>query len=103
MIEDNGPAFPAYTIRLAILPHTAATNSAAHNAAALTTVFGPASYDAVTTVAGSHDMITFSSNFTWNGTDNILVDICTGASAMPYATTLRSSTLPHVCGAWATQ
>ncbi|MBK7942046.1 MAG: proprotein convertase P-domain-containing protein [Flavobacteriales bacterium] len=93
VIEDNGPAFPAYTIRMA---HTAATNSAAHNAAALTTVFGPASYDAVTTVAGSHDMITFSSNFTWNGTDNILVDICTGSSSMAFATPyggVRAATL----------
>ncbi|HMQ77673.1 MAG TPA: T9SS type A sorting domain-containing protein [Flavobacteriales bacterium] len=82
VIEDNGPAFPTYTIRMA---HTTATNSAAHDAAALTTVFGPASYDAVTTLAGSHDMISFSSNFTWNGVDNILVDICTGTSSMPYA------------------
>lgn len=95
VIEDNGPAFPTYTIRMA---HTTATNSASHNAAALTTVFGPASYDAVTTVAGSHDMITFSSNFTWNGTDNILVDICTGSSSMPYATPyggVRGATLTN--------
>ena len=57
VIEDNGPAFPGYTIGLA---HTASTNSAAHNAAATTTVFGPASYDATATGAGVHDMITFS-------------------------------------------
>ncbi len=84
VIEDNGPAFPSYTIRMA---HTAATNSAAHDASALTTVFGPASYDAVVTVAGVHDMITFSTNFTWNGTSNVLVDICTGGTSMPYAPT----------------
>ncbi len=80
--EDNGPAFPTYTIRMA---HTTATNCATHNSATLTTVFGPASYNAVTTVAGSHDMITFSTPFVWNGSDNILVDICTGSSIMTYA------------------
>ena len=82
VIEDNGPAFPGYTIGLA---HTASTNSAAHNAAATTTVFGPASYDATATGAGVHDMITFSTGFVWNGTDNILVNICSGTTAMGYA------------------
>ncbi len=82
VIEDNGPAFPTYTIRLA---HTTATNSATHNTATLTTVFGPASYNATVTGAGVHDMITFSTPFVWNGTDNILVDICTGSSTMAYA------------------
>ncbi|MCL4283450.1 MAG: hypothetical protein KJZ58_14460, partial [Flavobacteriales bacterium] len=81
--EDNGPAFPTYTIRLA---HTTATNSAAHNSAALSTVFGPASYNATATAAGVFDMITFSTGFVWNGSDNILVDICTGSTSMPYAT-----------------
>ena len=80
--EDNGPAFPGYTIGLA---HTSATNSAAHNSATLTTVFGPASYNAAVTAAGVHDMITFSTPFAWDGASNILVDICTGTTAMPYA------------------
>ncbi|HNK41575.1 MAG TPA: hypothetical protein PL002_10330, partial [Flavobacteriales bacterium] len=42
VIEDNGPAFPNYSVRLA---HTTAVNAATHNAATLTTVFGPASVD----------------------------------------------------------
>ncbi|MBK7555851.1 MAG: hypothetical protein IPI55_14955 [Flavobacteriales bacterium] len=83
VIEDNGPAFPSYTVRMG---HTAATNSAAHDAAALTTVFGPASYDATVVGAGVHDMITFSTPFIWNGTSNIRVDICTGGTSMAYAT-----------------
>ena len=83
VIEDNGSVFSTYTVRMA---HTTAINSASNNSAALTTVFGPATYDAVVTAAGSHDMITFSAPFLWNGTSNILVDICTGSSAMPYAT-----------------
>ena len=79
--EDNGPAFPSYSIGLG---HTAATNSAAHDASPVTTVFGPASYDAVVTVAGAHNMITLTTPFVWNGTGNILVDICTGGSSMAF-------------------
>ncbi len=82
VVEDNGPAFPTYTIRLG---NTAATNSAAHDVSALTPVFGPASYDAVVTTAGSHNMITLSTPFVWNGSSNILVDICTGSSSMAFA------------------
>jgi len=81
--EDNGPAFPSYTVRLG---HTAATNAAAHIADPLTTVFGPASVDWVVQSAGSHQMVTFSSSFVWDGVSNIVVDICHNNS-MPYAST----------------
>jgi hypothetical protein len=80
--EDNGAPFPTYTVRLA---HTNSTNSAADDPSPLTTVFGPASYDPAVTAAGVFDMITFTTPFVWNGTSNILVDICTGSSAMAYA------------------
>ncbi len=66
-----------YTISLA---HTAATNSAAHNAAALTTVKNAFSYNPTVTAAGVFDMIVFDTPFVWDGTSNILVDICTGTA-----------------------
>ncbi|MBL7730511.1 MAG: hypothetical protein JNM88_04980, partial [Chitinophagaceae bacterium] len=71
---------PSYTIRMA---NTTATNSAAHNAAALTQVYSSASY---TPVAGGFDMLTLNGTFVWNGTDNLLVDVCYGAAvyASPY-------------------
>ena len=75
-------ALPNYTIRLA---NTTATNSATHNTSALTEVYSSASY---APVAGGFDMLTLSSGFVWNGTDNILVDVCYGAAAYtaPYGT-----------------
>src|SRR5690606_1834292 len=79
--EDNGPAFPTYTVRMG---HTSATNSAAHDASALTNVFGPASYNATATAVGSHDMITLANTFIWDGSSNILVDVCTGNSSMSF-------------------
>src|SRR5690606_35223251 len=57
--------------------HTAATNSAAHNTSPTVTVFGPTDYDPTVTASGVFDMITFTSNFVWNGVDNIVIDICT--------------------------
>lgn len=66
-----------YTIRLA---HTSATNAASHISATLTEVRSPFSYNPVATAAGSFDMISFTTNFTWDGVSNILVDICTGNS-----------------------
>lgn len=73
-------ALPSYTIRMA---NTTATNSASHNGDALTEVYNVASY---TPVAGGFDMLTLNGNFTWDGTSNILVDVCYGAAvyAAPY-------------------
>jgi len=64
-----------YTIKLA---GTSATDCATHNTASLTQVRSPFNYNPTVTAAGSFDMITFTSNFTWDGVSNILVDICTG-------------------------
>jgi len=75
--EDPG-VLANYTIRMA---HTTATNSAAHDASTLTTVKSAFTFDPV---AGSYNMITLDASFTWNGTDNLLVDICTGTN--PFAT-----------------
>ncbi|HNO06300.1 MAG TPA: GEVED domain-containing protein, partial [Flavobacteriales bacterium] len=80
--QDNGPAFPTYTVRMA---HTANANNGSHDGTALTTVFGPASYNPAVTTPGNHSMLTFGTNFVWNGTSNILVDVCTGSSSMGFA------------------
>lgn len=72
-------ALPSYTIRMA---NTTATNSAAHNAAPLTQVFS----GTYTPVAGGFDMINLNGAFVWDGTSNILVDVCYGPAvyATPY-------------------
>jgi hypothetical protein len=76
IIEDYGGGnLNNYTIGMA---HTAATNSASHNSAALTVVRNASAYNPTVTAAGVFDMLAFNNNFTWNGTSNILVDICTG-------------------------
>ncbi len=78
--ETNGPGSIAnYSIRLG---HTAAANAAANITDPLTTVKNPFSYTPVVQAAGSFHMIAFDANFTWNGTSNIVVDICAGS--IPY-------------------
>ncbi len=80
-----------YTISLA---HTAAVNSATHNSAALTTVKNAFSYNPTVTAAGVFDMITFDTPFVWDGSSNILVDICTGtanAYTSPYGSVRTTS------------
>ncbi len=79
--EDNGPAFSSYTMRLG---HTSATNAAAHINVPLTDVFGPASVDWEVQAAGSHQMLEFTTNFIWDGVNNIVVDVCHNSS-MPFA------------------
>lgn len=59
--------------------HTTATNSASHNVDATTQVKDPFSY----AVASGWNDITFDETFRWNGTDNLIVEICTGP-ANPY-------------------
>ncbi|MFK7948556.1 MAG: CARDB domain-containing protein, partial [Saprospiraceae bacterium] len=69
---EQAPNFdlPNYTIKMR---HTSATNVASHDAGALTTVYSTASYQPK---EGGFDMLTLDTPFEWNGTDNILVDIC---------------------------
>jgi hypothetical protein len=62
-----------YQVRMG---HTAAANSAAHDSSPLTVVKNPFTY---ATATGYND-ITFDVPFTWNGTGNLLVEICTGAA-----------------------
>jgi len=76
--EDYGGGnLSNYTIRLA---HTTATNSAAHDASTLTEVKAAFSYNPTVTGNGAFDVINFDSNFSWDGTSNILVDVCTGTA-----------------------
>jgi hypothetical protein len=73
-----------YTIKMG---HTSATNSATHNASVTTVVKAPFNYNPTVTADGVFDMITFDSNFTWNGVDNVLVEICSdgpNAYVSPY-------------------
>ena len=62
-----------YTVSMG---HTSATNSSAHDSSPLTVVKNPFTY---ATATGFND-ITFDVPFTWNGTGNLLVEICTGAA-----------------------
>ncbi|MCD6018348.1 MAG: putative Gingipain [Bacteroidetes bacterium] len=61
---------PNYTIKL---KHTTALNAATYDGTGLTTVYNNASY---TPVAGGFDMLTLNTPFVWDGTSNILVDVC---------------------------
>jgi len=82
--DYGGGNLLGYTIKMA---HTTATNSASHNTATLTTVRSPFNYNPSVVAAGSFDMITFSSNFMWDGVSNILIDICSdgpNAYTSPY-------------------
>lgn len=73
-------ALPDYKIRMG---NTTATNSAAHDVTSLTEVYNNAAYSPV---AGGFNMLTLNGSFTWNGVDNLLVDVCFGAAvyASPY-------------------
>ncbi len=68
-----GGNLSGYTIKMG---HTTATNSASHNTSSTTVVKSPFSYNPTVTAAGEFDMITFDTNFVWNGIDNVLVEIC---------------------------
>lgn len=61
---------PNYTVKL---KHTTAADVATYDGTGLTIVYNAASYNPP---AGGFDLLTLSSPFTWNGVDNILVDVC---------------------------
>lgn len=61
--------FSGYSIKMA---NTALTNVATLTAPTFTNVYGPVNY---TSVAGANNFV-FTTPFNWNGTSNILVDIC---------------------------
>lgn len=63
-------ALPSYTIKL---KNTSATNSNVFDGAGLTSVVTLPSYSPT---AGGYDVINFTTNYVWNGTSNLLVDVC---------------------------
>jgi hypothetical protein len=73
--QVNGGNLINYTIKIA---HTTSSDAAAHNSASLTTV-----KNAHTLIPGSTGWrtITFDTPFSWNGNDNILVDVCWGVNS----------------------
>lgn len=76
-LATGNPALVNYVVKM---KHTTAVNPGTYDGTGLTTVFGPASYQP--TVTGFYDL-TLSAPFTWNGTDNILVDVCWGVNVSP--------------------
>lgn len=62
-------SFPNYTIKI---KHTTVASLVAHDAGPFTTVYTNALY----TATAGWNMMTFTTPWTWNGCDNILVDIC---------------------------
>jgi len=73
--QINGGDLSNYTVKMG---HTTATDASSHNTATLTTV-----KNTHTLIPGSTGWrtITFDTGFPWNGTDNLLLDICWGVNA----------------------
>jgi len=75
-----------YTIKMG---HTTSTELAtAHDNSPTIVVKYPFNYNPVVTDPGVFDMIAFDTNFAWNGSDNILIEICkeinTNAGGYPF-------------------
>jgi hypothetical protein len=67
---------PNYAIKM---KNTTATNPVPYDGTGLTTVYSNSSY--LPAVASGWEMLTFQTNFAWNGTSNILVDVCFGIAS----------------------
>src|SRR5690606_37378144 len=81
--EGTNTALLNYTIRIG---HTSASDAASHvNSLDLQVVRNSASYSPTVVAENEFDMLSFDTNFVWNGVDNIVVDICTGGDN-PYST-----------------
>ena len=82
--DYGGGNLNGYTIKLG---HTSDVNSATHCTSSTIEVKAPFAYNPTVTAVGVFDMIPFSTNFTWDGVSNILVDICSSgpnAYTSPY-------------------
>jgi gliding motility-associated-like protein len=92
--DYGGGNLNGYSIKIG---YTTATNSSAHISATSVTVKSPFSYNPTVTNAGDFDMITFDVPFFWNGTGNLVIDICSSGPnsfTSPYGQvrTIASST-----------
>jgi hypothetical protein len=75
-ISESAVSLSNYTIQMA---HT--TLGVPPVASGFIIVKPSFTYAPVVQTAGNFDMISFGTNFVWNGTDNIVIDICTGSNS----------------------
>ena len=79
-ISESAVSLANYTIKMGLT----AQATAQPYISTLTTVVNPFTYAPVVQAAGSFDMIPFTTNFTWDGVSNIVVNTCTGSN--PFTT-----------------
>jgi hypothetical protein len=83
----NPVTLNGYTIKLATTSVTTLTTTFQTPTPAFTTVFGPINYTPTLNSLNTH---TFNNPFTWNGTSNILVDICFSNGAVTGVTAYQT-------------
>ncbi len=76
-ISESAVSLANYTISMG---HTTQTLASPYISTGLAPVKSSYTYTPVVQTAGNFDMISFTSNFTWDGTNNIVIDICTGSN-----------------------
>jgi hypothetical protein len=76
-ISESAVSLANYTISMG---HTAQVLADPYISTGLAIVKSSFTYTPVVQTAGNFDMISFSSNFIWNGTQSIVIDICTGSN-----------------------
>lgn len=69
---DQKPSYSLNNFKIS-MAHTTASNSASHNTTTLSQVYSASSYSPT---AGGFDLITLDTAFVWNGSDNIVIDVC---------------------------
>lgn len=89
-ISESAVSLSNFTISMG---HTGQTLANPMVASGLSVVKNAFTYAPIVQAAGSFDMITFDTPFAWDGTSNIVIDICTGSNPFtsPYGG-LRTST-----------
>ena len=98
--NDPNPAglVEQYTIKIGTT--TATTMPQTSWLTGTTTIYGPIDYQPTFNI----NSFTFSTPFTWNGTDNIVIEVCNGdpnnASAITYTYNcdIESTSVPYICG-----
>ncbi len=78
-ISESGVALYNYTISMA---HTAQATANPYISSGFTVVRTAFTYAPVVQTAGNFDMIALTTSFVWNGSSNLVVNICTGSN--PY-------------------
>lgn len=78
-VSESAVSLANYTISMG---HTTQATADPYISTGLTIVKTSFTYAPVVQTAGNFDMIAFTTNFTWDGTSNIVVNTCTGSN--PY-------------------